>query len=69
MREEEEKELFVFTIIFSLKTYSLRRVTVVREGMSGCNEGKIEITLQRDVTRTIECTTVLLFRSKGCEFG
>ena len=33
---EEEEELFVFTVFFFLKALDLLRVTVVREGMSGC---------------------------------
>ena len=33
---EEEEELFIFTVFFSLKAVDLSRVTVVREGMSGC---------------------------------
>ena len=31
---EEEEELFMWMVFFSLKAYSLSRVTVVREGMS-----------------------------------
>ena len=34
--EEEEEKLFVWRVFFFLKTYILSRVTVVREGMSGC---------------------------------
>ena len=34
--EEEEEELFVWRVVFIEKAYSLSRVTVVREGMSGC---------------------------------
>ena len=34
--EGEKEELFVFTVFFSEKVHDLLRVTVVREGMSGC---------------------------------
>ena len=34
--EEEEEELFVWRVLFSEKASDLLRVTVVREGMSGC---------------------------------
>ena len=34
--EEEEEELFVWRVSFFLKANDLSRVTVVREGMSGC---------------------------------
>ena len=34
--EEEEEELFVWRVSFSEKVHDLSRVTVVREGMSGC---------------------------------
>ena len=34
--EEEVEELFVWRVFFSLKAVYLGRVTVVREGMSGC---------------------------------
>ena len=33
---EEEEELFVWRVFFCVKAYFLSRVTVVREGMSGC---------------------------------
>ena len=34
---EEEEELFVWRVFFfSKKAFNLSRVTVVREGMSGC---------------------------------
>ena len=32
----KEEELFVWRVLFSEKAYPLVRVTVVREGMSGC---------------------------------
>ena len=34
--EEEEEELFVWTLSLYLKALDLPRSTVVREGMSGC---------------------------------
>ena len=33
---EVEEKLFVWRVFLFLKAYSLVRVTVVREGMSGC---------------------------------
>ena len=33
---EKEEELFVWRVFFSEKAHPLSRVTVVREGMSGC---------------------------------
>ena len=33
---EEEEELFVWRVLLYVKTSSSLRVTVVREGMSGC---------------------------------
>ena len=33
---EEEEELFVWRVFFSVKANDFSRVTVVREGMSGC---------------------------------
>ena len=35
---EEEEELSVSTVLFSEKARLLSRVTVVREGMSGCED-------------------------------
>ena len=34
--EEEEEELFVWRVFLYVKALALSRVTVVREGMSGC---------------------------------
>ena len=36
MREGEKEELFVWRVFFSRKASYVLRVTVVREGMSGC---------------------------------
>ena len=64
---EEEEELFVWMVFFSEKAYSLPRVTVVREGMSVCEDRVIGKTLQSDDTRIVECETV--FSScECCEF-
>ena len=42
---EEEEELFVWMVFLYLKAHSLSRVTVVREGMSVCEDGVIERNL------------------------
>ena len=52
---EEEEELLVWTVIFSVKAYFLLRETVVREGMSVCEDRVIGSTLQSDVTHIHEC--------------
>ena len=54
---EEEEELLVWMVFFSLKAYSLSRVTVLREGMSICEDRVIGNTLQSDDTRITECPT------------
>ena len=54
---EEEEELFVFTVSFCLKAHLLLRVTVVREGMSGCEGWVIRNTFQSDSTRILKCQT------------
>ena len=36
--------------------------------MSVCEDGMIRNTLQSDVTRILECSTVTPFSSEGCEF-
>ena len=65
---EEEEELLVWRIFFSEKAHPLVRVTVVREGMSVCEDRVIGNTLQSDDTRIEECSTVILFSSECCEF-
>ena len=55
---EEGEELFVWTVFLDLKTYSLLRVTVVREGMSTCEDKTKRKTLQSDGTKMTECATV-----------
>ena len=63
---EGEGELFVWTVF--LHSNAQRRVTVVREGMSVCEDGVIGNTLQSDDTRTEECPTAIRFSSECCEF-
>ena len=59
-----EGELFVWTVFLHLKACSLSRVTVVREGMSVCEDRVIGNTLQSDDTKIEECTTVFSFSSE-----
>ena len=66
--EEEGEELFVWMVFFFQKAPPLARVTVVREGMSVCEDRVIGNTLQSDDTRIEECSTVILFSSECCEF-
>ena len=66
--EEEEERLFVLTAFLNAKAVSSRRVTVVREGVSVCEDRMIGNTLQSDGTRIAECPTVLPFSSKCSEF-
>ena len=51
---EEEEGLFVWRVFFSEKAHPFLRVTVVREGMSVCEDRVIGNTLQSDGTRTVE---------------
>ena len=55
--EEREEELLVLMVFFRAKATFLSRVTVVREGMSVCEDRVIRSTLQSDVTRIAECHT------------
>ena len=66
---EEEEELFALIVFFSVKAYSLSRVTVLREGMSVCEDRVIRDTLQSDGKRITECQTVFSFSSECSEFG
>ena len=66
--EEEGVGLFVLMDFLLVKARLLKRVTVVREGMSVCEDRVIDNTLQSDETRTAECVSVPLFRSECCEF-
>ena len=65
---EEGETLLVWMVFLCLKAYSLVRLTVVREGMSVCEDRVIENTLQSDVTQTAECTTVFSFSRECSEF-
>ena len=56
--ENEKKELLVWVVFWHLKAYSLSRVTVVREGMSVCEDGVIGSTLQSDGARILKRVTV-----------
>ena len=51
---EEEEELFVWMVFLHWNASPLRRVTVVREGMSVCEGRVIGSTLQSDGTRVVE---------------
>ena len=64
---EEEERHFVLTVILSAKAHFLQSTTVVREGMSVDEDRVMGNTLQSDVTRIIECTTVFI-SSECCEF-
>ena len=66
--EEEGETLLVWMVFRHLKAHPLSRVTVVREGMSVCEDRVIGSTLQGDGTRIAECTTVMPFSSECCEF-
>ena len=54
---EAEEELFVLMVFLYLNACSLLRVTVMREGMSVCEERVMGNTLQSNVTRIEECET------------
>ena len=54
---EEKEELFVWMLFLYLKAHPLVRVTVVREGMSVCEDRVKRNTLQSDDTRIPECIT------------
>ena len=61
---EEGETLFVWMVFFSEKAHPLLRATVVREGMSVCEDRMIGNTLQSDDTRMVECVTVTPFSSE-----
>ena len=63
--EEEEGEiLFVWIVFLYWNAFVLSRMTVVREGMSACEDRGIGNTLQSDGTRKAECNTVFPFSSE-----
>ena len=64
---EEEEGLFVWTVFLCLKALLLSRLTVVREGMSVCEDRVTGSTLQSDDTRIVECRTATS-SSECCEF-
>ena len=67
--EEEEGEiLLVWMVFLYLKALPSSRVTVVREGMSVCDDRVNRNTLQSDGTRIEECITDPSFSSECCEF-
>ena len=53
-----EEELLVLMVFLHVKAHFLQSITVVREGMSVCEDRVIGNTLQSDGTRIAECTTV-----------
>ena len=61
---KEGEELFVWMVFLHLKARILSRETIVREGMSVCEDRMIGKTLQSDGTRIVECITVFSFSSE-----
>ena len=57
--EGEEEGLVVLMDFLFVKARLLKRVTVVREGMSACEKRVIGNTLQSDGTRIAECPTAI----------
>ena len=57
--EGEEEGLVVLMDFLLVKARLLKRVTVVREGMSACEKRVIGNTLQSDGTRIAECPTAI----------
>ena len=64
---EKEETLLVWMVFWHLKAFFLLRVTVVREGMSVCENRVMGNTLQSDDTRIAECITATS-SSECCEF-
>mgnify|MGYP000362211301 FL=1 len=60
---DEEMELLVRTFFLHLKTNSVLRVTVVREGMSIGEDREKRNTLQNDGRRTVEYAIVFSISS------
>ena len=65
---EEREELFVWRVFLYWKANLLSRVTVLREGMSVCEDRVRGNTLQSDGTKITECKTVPSFSSECSEF-
>ena len=61
---EEGEILFVWMVFLYWNAFVLSRMTVVREGMSACEDRGIGNTLQSDGTRKAECNTVFPFSSE-----
>ena len=61
---DEEMELLVRTFFLHLKTNSVLRVTVVREGMSIGEDREKRNTLQNDGRRTVEYAIVFSISSE-----
>ena len=64
----EGEGLFLRAVFLNLKAHVLLRETVVREGMSICEDRVIGNTLQSDDTRILECTTDCIISSECSEF-
>ena len=60
----EGEGLFVWTVFLNWKEYLLDRATVVREGMSDCEDGIMRSTLQSGDLRILECPAVFSFSSE-----
>ena len=54
-------------VFFLLKARPLTRATVLREGMSACEDRVIDNTFQSDGTRIAECVTAIPFSSECSE--
>ena len=61
---EEEEGLLVWMVFFQQKARPLKRVTVVREGMSVREDRVMGNTLQSNNMRILECVTVIPFSSE-----
>ena len=62
---EKEAGRLISTVIFLQKANPLRRITVLRDGMSVCEDRVIRNTLQSDEARIHESiTNITVFSSK-----
>ena len=64
----EGEGLFVWRVFLYWKAYIFSRVTVVREGMSVCEDRVNRNTLKSDGIRMTECLTAPPFSNECCEF-